>query len=86
MQPHCALYSIKQLFNMAASLAILIMLFFGLASLGCITDTKWRKYVALLPREFITAFLESSWNSHVHKFVSHNTIKLILYVLYSPNG
>ena len=31
MQPHCALYSIKQLFNMAESLAILITLFFWLS-------------------------------------------------------
>ena len=82
--PHCALY--KQLFNMAGHWPFKKRWFFGLASLGCITDTKWRKYVARLPPEFITAFLESSWNSHVHNFVPHNAIKLILYVLYSPNG
>ena len=62
-QPHCVLYSIKQLFNMAVSLAILITLIFWLNVVRLHYRHKMAKYVTLFPREFITAFLESSWNS-----------------------
>ena len=70
---------------MAASLAILLMLVFWLSVVRLHYSHKMAK-IRGTASEFIIAFLESSWNFHLHNFVPNNTIKLILYVLYSPNG
>ena len=74
-QPHCALYSIKQLFNMAASLAILITLFFQLSIVRLHYTHKIAKIRGTASTRIHNRVLGEYWNSHIHNFVPHNAIK-----------